>query len=370
MNKPRLLILSAGSLLGQNILDAVESRRRWVHVVGANSLAMNPRIFRCDTVYLTPPNDPAKEFNRRLLEIIQLEDPYMILAGRDHDVLSMAALRETHPELSSRLTCGSLTCARIMHDKFASWQFAREHDLPFAETVLLDASQSELDLRNFLKRHSFPALAKPRFGHGSLGVFVVHDLDQVLRLAARGDYVLQPHLSPPVDLDARRESLAFGTPLFFSLPENCLYACQTLIAPDGSMSETFCSVNQMVIGRCERSQHVRDESLALVGSRFARAMAEMGWMGPLNLQCKRLSDGRYVAFEINGRMSGSTSARLLMGFDEVGRLTHDLTGQDLLPTILPEPKGDRIVFRSLSDYVVDEGDVDLLKEHGQWRRSS
>ncbi len=66
MPRLRLLILSVGSLLGQNVLDALEGRRERVHVIGASLAADNARLFRCDTAYLTPPTDDAFAFRARL----------------------------------------------------------------------------------------------------------------------------------------------------------------------------------------------------------------------------------------------------------------------------------------------------------------
>ncbi len=57
--KLRLLIVSVGSLVGQNILDSLEfpafSRRHLVFVAGTNSLVMTANNFRCDEFFLVPP---------------------------------------------------------------------------------------------------------------------------------------------------------------------------------------------------------------------------------------------------------------------------------------------------------------------------
>src|SRR5207248_638867 len=114
---PRLLILSAGSLLGQNILDALEHRRRQIEVIGADAQAENGRLFRCDRAYLVPPIEEETAFEKRLLEVIALEEPDLIIPGRDHDVLFLSQFRSRQPQWASRIPCGTYEAARIMQDK-------------------------------------------------------------------------------------------------------------------------------------------------------------------------------------------------------------------------------------------------------------
>lgn len=58
-DKIKILIASVGSLVGQNILDALEfpefNRRNLVHITGTNSISLTANNFRCDECYLVPP---------------------------------------------------------------------------------------------------------------------------------------------------------------------------------------------------------------------------------------------------------------------------------------------------------------------------
>jgi hypothetical protein len=48
MPRLKILVLSVGSLLGQNILDALEGRREQVDVIGGDTGTTNARLFRCE----------------------------------------------------------------------------------------------------------------------------------------------------------------------------------------------------------------------------------------------------------------------------------------------------------------------------------
>ena len=63
-----------------------------------------------------------------------------------------------------------------------------------------------------------------------------------------------------------------------------------------------------------------------MGRRIAEAFAAEGWRGPLNIQCQRAGDGRLLVHEFNGRFTGATSDRWMLGFDEVGETIELYTG--------------------------------------------
>lgn len=93
-----LLILSVGSLVGTNILDAVESFRPDLRVVGVNSEAEAPNNFRCDRVFLASAAKDPNAYWRCVVQVLQMERPDVVLAGRDDDVALMADWRERYPQ--------------------------------------------------------------------------------------------------------------------------------------------------------------------------------------------------------------------------------------------------------------------------------
>ena len=71
------------------------------------------------------------------------------------------------------------------------------------------------------------------------------------------------------------------------------------------------------------------------GSVFAAA----GWRGPLNIQCREAPDGSLCIHELNGRFTGITEARRLLGYDEVALAIRHFVGreiaQDRAPAAFP-----------------------------------
>jgi carbamoyl-phosphate synthase large subunit len=363
-----LLILSVGSLLGQNILDCLESRREAVRVIGTNSEPDNPRVFRCDVAYLVTRVEAEHELETQVLEIIRREQPDLILPGRDDDVVFLARLRERHPSLAARIPCGSSKMAAVMRDKALSHEFAAAHSLPFAATFVVPEQNAAAALEAWLHVHPLPLLAKPRAGFGSRGIRLIYTREQLGLALEQPGTVLQEFIGRPPDLTAIEDVWRSGVPWFFSIPETAQYAGQTVISPAGEVGEIFCSVNTMVLGRCERSQRIEEPEFVRLTCAFAEAFAAAGWRGPANFQFKRHTDETYLAHEFNGRMTGSTSARLLMGFDEIALVVQRFLGRQLRPVAMPATTLGDSVHRTLTDLPLLQSEVARLRNYGCWER--
>lgn len=360
-----LIITSVGSLVGQNILDALEGRRQRLTVVGLNSVVDAPNNFRCDRVHQLPPLDAGEVYQQRFQELLAREEPNLIIPGRDADVVELARQGEEHPELAARLLVGSLAAARVMDDKAASHDFARTHGLPFADTVTSGLPDSLEQGERLRANHGFPLLAKPRQGHGSLGVRLLFRQEQLARLLRQPGWVVQPLLDPRpgvAELD-----FELGMPCQWSLPETRLFGVQTLIGRDGGLGPSQGYIATMVLGRCERLTRRDDAELLAIADDFARAMAAAGWRGAFNLQLKKDPRLGFQAIEMNGRFSGGTSARLLLGFDEVGWCVNHWLGRAVVPLAPVTPC--REVARLFRDVPMDDAAVTALQEFGQWTPS-
>ena len=361
----KILILSVGSVPGQNALDALEGRREQVEVLGTNSDPWSPNNYRCDKVCLVPLGSDEPAFSERLLSIITTESPDLILAGRDQDVFAMASWWEKCPWLRASLSCGGPEPERIIRDKFLSSCFALENGLRFAESAV-----ARPDLDRLVERHGFPLIAKPREGFGSVDVFVVHNVEQMRALEAMGGFVFQEYLAPPKELEGLRAKLALGTPLNFSIPEEGQYSCQTIISPSGDLSDICCTLNRMNSGVSYRAERVYDPDLTGLARGFAQAMAKLGWAGPFNLQCKRLPTGEFVGFEMNGRMTATTSARLHLGFDELGSMARMFVGGGWLNDLTISKPPRQWVTKARTDRCVRDEDAAKLLRIGSWTPSS
>lgn len=361
----RLLLLSGGSLVGQNVLAALADTRDALHLCAINSVAAEPALFDFDEVYLCGNlRDDREAFAQRFAEILAVVDPHLVIPCRDDDVVFLAAYAESQPETAAKFLCGACGPAEVMIDKESSWQFSSRHGLPYAPTI---GTQGGLaPITGFAAAQGFPLVAKPRQGFASHGVFLVLDAAQLERMVERRDYVLQRFLGDAEPVLARaRQIAAEGMPLFQSF-EAVKLSIQAFIASDGSLAGLFASRNTMRQGRSERVARDDAPDLAELGSRCAQAFSRAGWRGPLNIQCQRTSAGELMIYEFNGRYTGATAARRLLGYDEVGIGLEAFCGFPRSPARTGKAFPVETVRRPVSR-AIDPGQVRQLIQTGCWR---
>lgn len=371
MEKFRILVTSAGSLLGQNIIDALESRRSLLHLIGTDSNAVHPRIFQCDTLHLVPPSDAQGEFAARMRELIATEKPDLVLPARDPDILMLCDLVAADPGLAARIPVGGRKAAEIMNDKRLSHRFAQRHGLPFADSLLVGRDTSSGELERFAARHGFPLIAKPSCGSGSVGVRVLLRPEHVGDVEQLRGNVVQPYLGELSGSAKQGEGApeGAGVPLFGRQPALDQLAGQAVIAPDGRVTSLVCVKSTLVGGRVEGVRIMEDAELTRICSAYANAMAAEGWRGSFNVQLRKGREGGYQAFEMNGRMTGSTSARLRLGGDDVGEIARAWHGPDRFPCLSGKLRLDGCVLRRPADAVMLDADVRSLADNKVWHAS-
>jgi len=363
-NNIRLLLLSDGALSAQNVIDAIGTRRQRCVLIGANSVADAAANFRCDIAYLVPPATSGAAYLERVAELIHKEGPDLVIPCRDDDILALAILGERWPNVRSVLLTGSVAAARVMNDKAETCRFARRHNLPFAPTV--DTVEEALELA---RTHRLPLIGKPRSGNASRGVVLLRSVDEIERaFASRSDLIVQPFLDPPANTDALILPYRTGLPFFFSFPETSLYLIQVVLGPDTTFSTLFGGLATQVGGQSTQIARCEDPKLLEVGRAFSVAALAEGWKGPLNVQLKRTTEGEYIAYELNGRFTGGTAARTLLGFDEVAEVvTRFLPDADFPPS---PPLRIKVVQNYLASYPVSFAGTIDLETSGRWSRNA
>ncbi len=369
----RILILSAGSLLAQNLFDTLEGRRSRVYIIGMNTEADSGHVFRCDKLYRAPLTK-SPEYRSFLLQVIDQEKPDFILPGRDLDVLVLAELVRDYPDLKRRVAVGAAEAVQMMIDKSKTYLFAKQHQLPFAETFLFTektlshAGTLEV-LDKWLASVGYPLLAKPVIGFGSQGIRLIGNDQQLQAFLKKNQtgYLLQQvtgfsqkNIEHIVSL---AETIDQGPPLFSYIIDNDQYGGQALILPDGSIGPMFTGLVSIVIGKAEKVAPVEDPLFLDMVRRYAEAISAFGWRGFINLQFRKSENG-YVLHEINPRMSGASSTRAWMGYDEIRDVIKAYTGHDIGADERYPIHKKGVVYRTLSDYFVADEDIQQFYSHG------
>ena len=358
-----ILILSVGSLVGTNILDAVEEFRPSLRVIGLNSEIEAPNNFRCDKVYLGPPACDVHAYWKRVDEILRRDCPDLVLAGRDDDIGLMAQWRELNPHWADRFVVGSATLSLPMTDKLSGHDWAIERGLPFAPTVSARAPRALEQCLAWMSELDCALIAKPRAGNGSRGVRLLLDGAALQANLGDADLVIQPYLSVAEPYQALAKKSALGLPLFWT-PTLTQYVAQTVISPNGDILGRFDMEAQMVAGRCERAVAFTDPEFRKIGDHCAAKLAEAGWRGPVAAQMVRHEKLGYQIIEFCARAGGALMERLLLGFDEMALILSAWTQQSFAR---PRPQPiNAFVLRVTHDVGLKVSDCAQLSKTGEW----
>ena len=363
--RTRILITSVGSLVGQNVLDALALWRDDYFVIGLNSQADAVSNFLCDTVYLSDPIGQDGRFEKRLNEVVLLEAPELIIPGRDDDVVFLADWAKEHECWRSKAMVGSPEIARVLRDKLLTSRLAKFNDLPFVETLC--AEDGFAAVLSLVERNGWPIVAKPRKGNASQGVVLVSDANELAVAFDWKGYCFQPWLGPPPDLTAIKDSLAGGLPIGWSLPGILYFGLHGYIAANGIPGAVFCTRHtEPKLGRSERVEAMHSDVARGIAESYASILATHGWRGPFNIQLGQTHFGELVAFEINGRFTGSSSTLSALGMQFVPQAINSFVGGHLLPIDCSEAVNR--VDKRLHDWPVCQHALIDLTQQGVWSR--
>jgi carbamoyl-phosphate synthase large subunit len=365
VTRQRLLVLSAGTRVGQNVLITLSPRRADLFVAATSSVSNEPALFDFDAVYLVP--ETAREpraWRDHVLDIMARDDIALVIPCRDDDVIHLARLRDDRPDLAPRLLCGRAEIATMIGDKVRSAKFCGEHGLPFVPTLHEAAPAARAA---FVAHYGLPLVAKPPRGYASLDVFILWNARQLDHALDVDRFVVQQFLGDPAVVERfLADSERRGFPLHHTF-QGVKHSIQALVAPDGAVAHVICTRN---VSERRRSKWVEPDDgpeARAIGERCASVFAAAGWRGPLNIQCQRAPGGELLIHEFNGRFTGGTMDRWLLGFDEVGAAIRSFTGHG--------PSSDglaytaREAFETVVGRAADPDSVAALARDGVWRRA-
>jgi carbamoyl-phosphate synthase large subunit len=325
----RVLITGAGAVLGQGIFRALRRSALDAHIIAADPSPLSPMLFWADEAYSIPfANDPG--FLARLEEVIGKARPDVVIPGTDVELLVLAREREqlerrfgTHVLVSDPRVIG------IADDKYLTFQFFRDAGF---DPPLSALPEDKAGLDRLVEQVGFPLVVKPRVGARSVGVSLVRGRSELdAALAGRDGLVVQECVGD----------------------ETCEYTSSVLVF-DGRAEASIVMRRDLRDGNTYRAFAGPYEDLNRQVKAFGEALRPFG---PANFQFRTDGEGRARVFEINGRFSGATPLRALVGFNEVEMCIRKiLSGEAILePTV-----SEATILRHWSETLVQPDDFKRL----------
>lgn len=304
----KVLLTSAGSGVGEAIYKSLAISGLDTTIVATDISGFNSGSFRCDRAYkIVAPEDPR--YSQQIIDICRQQDIDVVLSGSDTELGKLAELKAAGA-VKSFIMVGAPEAVRVCRDKRQTCEFYLKHSLPFVSTSLYSG------VEDIIRAYGFPILAKPTGGSGSLGVKVLMNQRDLQDLEAKEDYIFQEYLLsenwPVTKASITRDDVIKSN----ALVQKDEISIQVLLGRDKEVLGTFMSRNVLKFGMPTKIYPFICEEYEDIGRRMAACLADIGMIGPVNLQCK-ITDRGPVFFEINARFTGITSVRATLGFREV-----------------------------------------------------
>ena len=284
-----VLVLSVGSPLGQSVVKSLQSSTIAVnvHVADINHFAAGfyfPEV-AATMLPLVKDSKYAKEISEYIVEN-KVSAVFPIIAA-EHEFF------EHNVDMFDSLGVAILACSpetyKLCSDKYESMAHLRKLGIDAPDTALCSSDEA---IEEFLKRNTFPVFIKPRYGASSADLFRLESRDQLfalIRAFPPNHFVVQEFLGDRRDFTAG-----------------------VFISPDLSYSSAMLIERELKFGLSYRGEVFENEDFSRYCVRVAEAFSSTY---SVNVQFK-VKDNMPFAYEINPRLSSTSSVRAHFGFNE------------------------------------------------------
>lgn len=331
INSPfRVLVTGAGSVYGLGIIRALKASVLPMEILAVDVNPYSLGLFMADKCFI-PPQAASEEsyylFMENLCNNYQIKAVF-IGSGTE---LSFYAKKRKLLEKSTvaKVFVSSPKVIKICRDKWLTMCYLSRSGFQIPISIRYPEDMDQLP--SFLKRTGFPLIVKPRMGHGSEGVTLIKNKQQLLRhVKGKKNLIVQEYIT------GAEEEFTVGI---------CL------------------NHRGRVISKIALKRYLQEGvSIAAVSDDYhdiadycARVVSSLKAYGAMNIQL-RLKDGQPVIFEINPRFSSSVGMRLLLGVNEPESL---IRSEVLCQEVIPGRPDTGLVLRQYTDYYFP---LDRLKQ--------
>jgi carbamoyl-phosphate synthase large subunit len=279
-----ILVTGAGGGLGQGIIKALRCIPDMkLQIIASDVDSRSPGLYWADRAVLLPAAS-ASDYVDLLTELCAHECVDFYIPGTDSE-LSLCAqiagqLRRT---TGTEIVISPPDVVAIADDKYRTFQFLEEHDLPRPKTFI----GSEVDPDKI----GYPIIVKPRRGWRSIGVTLARNKSELsARLSQEPNLLVQEHIGSTDDE----------------------YTC-TIVTVRGECSDVVVFRRWLRSGDTYRAIPVQNKTIEQY---VMRVTSLLGVEGPANFQI-RLDNDVPKLFEINSRFSGTTPLCAIVGMNPV-----------------------------------------------------
>lgn len=330
--KKNILVTGAGALLGQGILRLLQIADFSKKIFTADPDPRSTGHWLGDYAITIPKVNDAT-YIESIKAIVSEHKIDAILVGTDVELPILSKYKKEFLEnYNCKIIVSDEEVINIANDKFLTADFLQKNNFPFPLSVMANDKNK---LKEIEEKLGFPLFAKPFDGARSLGIRKIENHDELMEI-----------YDPNSNLVVQQ-----------FLPENeGEFTCGCVVV-DGKCVAVVTLKRDLRDGNTYRAY--RDDTTSKYDELIIPIAEKLNPDGPVNFQF-RISNGKPIIFEINGRFSGTTPLRHFFGFNEVEALLKFY----LFNEEIQMPKlTNGIVLRTWSDLFINEKEfTDLCEE--------
>jgi carbamoyl-phosphate synthase large subunit len=293
-----VLVPGAAGPAGINTIKSLKMAGYGGKILATDSSSLSAGFFIADINEVIPQADELS-FLDRLFHIVKSYKVEVLMPSSGSDIYPYSENRKQLAEMGAQAIVSDRDKLEICRDKMLTFQ-------TLSNKFLLPFTTNESN-----KIHTFPVLAKPRFGKGSRGIVKIDDESDLRYITSkRDDLVFQEYL-PGTEYTVDVLSDLKGKPI--------------IAVPRIRM--------QTKAGISTKGRVLRDPALELDCMKIAELV---GIRGPCCMQMKESVEGRLKLIEINPRMGGGTIFTSLAGANFPAMLLDLIEGRQFSVPVISE----------------------------------
>jgi len=296
-----------GSGVGESVINSCRLSGLPLKTIGLGTNAFAYGAYACDAFDYTP-TIYAPDFVEKLIEKCVEHQIDFLIPGRDDEAHIYAKNREKFLAADIKILAAGEELIALCRDKE---RMSRELNPVVDVFVKCYEKESLIEVINSGEAE-FPLIAKPRSGFASMGVEIIRDKEDLVKIT--GDHIVQ-ELAMPLPSDPNYDFYVKQIAQNKN-PQVSEISIQVVLSKEGKLLGKMASYNKLNNGVPIEIVPYDDDRVWEVVDKLLPVFKQKGLVGPLNIQGRITKKGLKI-FEMNPRFTGITGLRALMGFNEV-----------------------------------------------------
>ncbi len=292
MKKINVLITGAGSGVGQSILKSLKISRLKLNIITSDISPLNAALFRYNKSLIIPKVED-KDSLKKIIDILNKNKIQVLFVGSEYEVEFFSKNKKRIEQNSSVIICVSpIETVKISGDKYLTYKFLKENNLPYAKTYLPKNLKSA---KKILDNCNLPVFIKDRFGTSSRNIFLIRNKNELNKYFKIVPNSIIQEFAGNEGEDLKDE-----------------YTCSLFFSKESKLIGPFIARRVLKYGTSWSIEIKKFKKIKPILFKIAKLLPSVG---SLNIQ---LRDGKKgpIPFEFNARFSGTTSIRSHYGFNE------------------------------------------------------